>query len=240
MGEVRLQKILSAVVSRRRAEALISGGRVTVNGTVATLGDKANPSRDIILLDGNPIAQNEANLYIMLHKPERVVTTAHDPQRRPTVFDLLPKDTRLFSVGRLDYDTSGLLLLTTDGDFAHRLTHPSHEVKKTYIARVKGIPGDEVLEKFRTGLLIEGRQTAPCEIEIIKKAPSQHGETRVRITIHEGRNRQVRKMCDAIGHPAVTLKRVEIGGVQLGDLKKGQWRALTGEELHYLHGIRAK
>lgn len=225
--EVRLQKLLTAVTSRRKAEEFIIAGRVTVNGTVATLGMKADPAKDDILLDGQPVRQKTEMLYIMLHKPERVVTTAHDPQGRQTVMDLLPADFRCFPVGRLDYDTSGLLLLTTDGDFAYRLTHPSHEIKKTYIARLNGLPDEEALTAFRSGLMIDGKRTAPCEITVLKKEPN----ALVRITLREGRNRQVRKMCDAIGHPALSLKRVAVGGLKLNDLKKGEWRYLTPKEI---------
>jgi 23S rRNA pseudouridine2605 synthase len=230
--EIRLQKILAGVMSRRKTEEYIAAGRVTVNGTVAVLGTKADPEKDDIRLDGQPIRQESDMRYIMLHKPEKVVTTANDPQNRKTVFDLLPKDLRYFSVGRLDYDTSGLLLLTNDGDFAYRLTHPSHEVKKTYIARVSGLPNDEALNAFRAGLPVDGKYTAPCEIRIIKKEPN----ATVRITLHEGRNRQVRKMCEAMGHPVLSLKRTAVGNLTLGDLVKGEWRYLSSGEIAMLNG----
>jgi 23S rRNA pseudouridine2605 synthase len=230
--EIRSQKILSGVVSRRKAEELITAGRVSVNGSVAILGAKVDPDKDEILLDGQPIKPKEDFIYIMLNKPERVVTTAHDPQGRQTVFDLLPKDLRLFSVGRLDYDTSGLLLLTNDGDFTQRLTHPKHEIKKTYIARISGLPDEQTLAAFRKGLIIEGKKTSPCEIEIIKKDPN----ALVRISLHEGRNRQVRKMCEQINHPVLSLKRVAVGNVKLGDLKTGEWRYLTKGEVKKLSG----
>jgi 23S rRNA pseudouridine2605 synthase len=225
--EVRLQKLLSAITSRRKAETLISVGRITVNGTVATLGAKASPSRDQICLDGQPIAQKNEHHYIMLHKPERVVSTTSDPQNRKTVLDFLPPDLRCFPVGRLDYNTSGLLLLTTDGDFAYRITHPSHEIKKTYIARVNGIPNDTALRALRTGILINNIPTAPCEVTLTKKEPN----AQLRITIHEGRNRQVRKMCEAVGCPVISLKRVTIGDVQLGNLPVGKWKAFTTQPI---------
>jgi 23S rRNA pseudouridine2605 synthase len=225
--QTRLQKLLTATTSRRKAEALITAGRVTVNGAVAVLGAKADPEKDDIRLDGQPVQQKKEHVYMMLHKPERVVTTAHDPQNRQTVFDFLPKGLRCFPVGRLDYDTSGLLLLTTDGDFAYRLTHPSHEVKKTYIARVNGLPDAEALNAFRTGLMLDGKRTAPCDIAVIKKERN----AQVRITLHEGRNRQVRRMCEAIGYPVMSLKRIAVGNLHLGDLKKGAWRYLTAQEL---------
>ena len=225
-----MQKILAPVVSRRKAEEMIAAGRVTVNGVVAVLGTKANPTGDDIRLDGKPIEAKADVVYIMLHKPEGVVTTANDPQGRPTVMDLLPKGSRCFSVGRLDYDSSGLLLMTNDGDLAFRLTHPGHQVKKLYIARVRGLPDEKALAAFRGGLMIDGNLTAPCEIEVTKKEPN----AQLRITLHEGRNRQVRKMCDAIGFPVLSLKRVAIGKLQLGDLKRGQWRHLTGDEVKML------
>ncbi|MCL2204117.1 MAG: rRNA pseudouridine synthase [Defluviitaleaceae bacterium] len=225
--ETRLQKLLTGICSRRKAEEYIAAGRVRVNGVVAATGARADPARDTICLDGKPVLAQPALLYIMLHKPECVVTTAHDPQNRKTVLDLLPPGNRCFPVGRLDYMTSGLLLLTTDGDFAHRLTHPGHQVKKDYLARISGQPGEAALAAFRTGLFIDGRRTAPCEIALIKKAPNSV----VRITLHEGRNRQVRKMCEAIGHPVLSLKRTAIGTLKLGDLPKGQWRHLTPQEI---------
>lgn len=225
--KIRLQKILSAVVSRRRAEAYIAAGRVTVNGQIAVIGTKADPHIDEVCLDGVPVKAKEAPLYIMLNKPVGVIATANDPQGRPTVFDLLPAGTRVFSVGRLDIDTGGLLLLTNDGDFAFRVAHPSREVKKTYVARVRGIPGIAALQAFRTGIEIESRRTAPCHIEVIKKEPN----ALVRITLHEGRNRQVRKMCEAIGHRAVSLKRVAVGALHLGGLAPGKWRHLTSQEV---------
>jgi len=225
-----LQKILAPVASRRKAEAYILDGRVTVNGVIAVLGGKADPAKDDIRLDGKVITPPTDKLYIMLHKPEGVVTTASDPQGRPTVMDLLPAESRCFSVGRLDYDSSGLLLMTNDGDFAFRLTHPSHQVKKVYIARVRGLPDEKALVAFRKGLMIDGSPTAPCDIEVIKK---EHN-AQLRITLQEGRNRQVRKMCDAIGFPVLSLKRVAIGGLKLGDLKRGLWRYLTGDEVKLL------
>jgi pseudouridine synthase len=225
--EIRLQKILKTVASRRKAEEYINAGRVTVNGMVAGLGTKADPERDTIQLDGQPVRQRNAYTYIMLHKPVGVVTTARDPQGRQTVFDLLPLDMRLFSVGRLDYDSSGLLLLTDDGGFTQRLTHPSYEMKKTYAAILAGIPDDAALQAFRTGLDIEGHRTAPCEIAVTKKGQN----AQARITLREGRNRQVRKMCEKIGHPVLSLKRVAVGNLKLGDLPKGEWRELTSGEV---------
>jgi len=225
---IRLQKILSAVVSRRKADGYIADGRVKVNGVVATLGMKADPMADEVLLDGVRVQGADAPVYMMLNKPERVVTTAHDPQGRPTVFDLLPAGVRCFSVGRLDFDSGGLLLLTNDGDFAYRLTHPSCEVKKVYEARVRGVPSAAALAQLRTGVEIDGQMTAPCGVDVIKK----ERDALLRITLHEGRNRQVRKMCEAVGHRVQALTRVAIGALLLGVLPKGQWRYLTAHEVN--------
>jgi len=165
---------------------------------------------------------------VMLNKPEGVVTTADDQFNRSTVMDYAPANKRLFPVGRLDYETSGLIFLTDDGDWANNLTHPKHEIKKVYIAVIKGEPSEKELQKFREGIKIEGRLTAPAEIDILR---GKSENTKVRITITEGRNRQIRKMCEAIGHPVISLKRVAIGSVKLGDLQPGRWRYLTESEI---------
>ena len=223
--EIRLQKLLAmaGVASRRKAEELITAGRVTVNGAVVReLGVKA-AFNAALAVDGKPVTA-EQKVYIMLHKPEGVVTTVTDPFNRATVMDLIPKGLRLFPVGRLDYNTSGLLFLTNDGEWAQSLTHPKHEVSKTYIATVRGVPAEEDLRAFREGLNIDGRPTAPCEADILNG-------NKLRITIHEGRNRQVRKMCEAIGHPVIKLMRVSVGKVELGDLPYGKWRDLTPREV---------
>lgn len=232
---MRLQKILSAVASRRKAEEYIAAGRVTINGKTAQIGAQADPARDEIMLDGKKILAPAQHVYIMLHKPKGVITSAHDPQGRKTVLDFFKGDEgvhpfRIFPVGRLDFDTSGLLLLTNDGDFAQRLTHPSNKIKKTYIARVRGTPDANALAALREGIDIEGRRTAPCEVELMKKGAL----TQLRITLHEGRNRQVRKMCDATGHPAISLKRIAVGVLRLGDLPSGAWRHLTAQEINQL------
>ena len=226
---IRLQKILAnaGVASRRKAEEMISAGRVTVNGAVAALGAKAAPC-DEICVDGVPLGRAQKKSYIALHKPAGIVTTVSDQFGRATVMDFVPDHTRFFPVGRLDCDTGGLLFLTNDGDWANALAHPSREVRKVYIATIRGTPTDAELRRFREGIKIDGRKTAPAEIEISRRSST---ETTVKITIHEGRNRQVRKMCDAIGHPVVTLKRVAIGGVKLGDLPAGKWRYLSDSEV---------
>ena len=231
--EIRLQKWLSqsGIASRRKAEELILAGQVAVNGVVITeLGARADTTCDEVTVNGRPCVINAAKIYIALHKPEGVITTVSDPFNRPTVMDFIPADMHCFPVGRLDYDTSGLLILTNDGDFAERLAHPKHEMIKTYEATVKGIPKSKALAAFRSGLVIDGHCTAPCDIEIIKKEPN----AKVRIKLHEGRNRQVRKMCEAIGHPVLKLKRVEIGPVKLGRLARGRWRYFTVLEMQEL------
>ena len=234
--DFRIQKLMSmaGISSRRKAEELILAGRVRLNGAVAELGAKANPYIDILELDGKVINfdsfEEKEKIYVMLHKPEGVVTTVTDPFNRPTVMDFFKSlKTRIYPVGRLDYDTSGLLLLTNDGEWTHKITHPSNEIKKTYIAVVKGIPTETALSDFRTGLNIEGKYTAPCEISLINKNVAK-GNSTLKIIIHEGRNRQVRKMCDIISHPVITLKRVAIGGLELGDLKLGEWKYITNLE----------
>ena len=220
---------LAGLASRRKAEAYIAAGRVTVNGIVVTaLGAKAETTADTVCLDGQPVLLQDEKAYIMLHKPTGVITTAADPQGRRTVVDMVPSKLRLFPVGRLDYDSSGLLLLTNDGDFAYCLTHPSHAVTKEYVARLRGTPAEAALECFRAGLVIDGHMTAPCDIQVI---PSAEHNAWVRIMLKEGRNRQIRKMCDVIGHPVLSLKRVAVGAVQLGSLPKGQWRHLTPAEV---------
>jgi pseudouridine synthase len=227
--EIRLQKILAkaGVASRRRAEEIIAAGRVAVNGVVVReMGAKVCET-DEITVDGAVIYAEAEKMYIMLHKPEGVVTTAGDPMGRPIVLDYVPAEVRLFPVGRLDFETSGLLFLTNDGDWANGLIHPRHEVYKVYLATLRGVPIREDLRRFESGLEIEGRLTAPAKIVVEGRGG---GESAVRITIREGRNRQVRKMCAAIGCPVLALKRVAIGGVQLGNLAVGEWRSLTESE----------
>jgi len=227
--EIRLQKWLSqsGVASRRKAEELIRAGHVAVNGvTVTELGTRADTTCDTVTVKGQPCELISTKIYIALHKPKGVVTTVSDQFGRPTVMDYIPSGTPCYPVGRLDYETSGLIILTNDGDFAQRLTHPKHGATKTYVATVKGIPTRESLQSFRKGLMIDGQLTAPCEVEIVKKDQN----AKLSIKIQEGRNRQVRKMCDAIGHAVVSLKRVEVGPVKLGSLGVGEWRYLTAAE----------
>lgn len=230
----RLQKILSeiGIASRRKAEGLILEGRVTVNGKVATLGMKADPLKDYIKVDGKLIAGPEKEIkkvYLIFNKPRGVVTTLHDPEGRPTVKDFLKGvKYRVFPVGRLDYDSEGLLLLTNDGDFAHAILHPSKKIPKTYIVKVKGVLDEEEIDKLRKGIRLEDGITAPAKIRKIRKTENNSW---LEITIHEGRKRQIRRMLERIGHPVLKLKRTGINGLSLGDLKSGELRPLTPAEL---------
>src|SRR5262245_21595875 len=234
----RLQKILSqaGVASRRASERLMLEGRVTVNGvTVRELGAKADSAEDDIRVDGRRIKTVERRRYILLNKPRGYVTTRSDPQRRPTVLDLLGGVREyLYPVGRLDFDSEGLLILTNDGDLAARLTHPRHGVARVYEARVLGVPDDHDLKRLSRGILIDGRPTGPAHVVLTRGGRRQSGSALLTITIHEGRNRQVRRMCEAIGHPVTHLKRVAIGPIRDTRLKLGQWRELTAAEVEKL------
>jgi pseudouridine synthase len=227
-----LQKILSqaGVASRRAAEKLIAEGRVTVNGeTVREMGTKADPSADDIRVDGRRIKAAERPRYILLNKPAGYVTTRSDPQRRRTVLDLLGGVREyVYPVGRLDYDTEGLLLLTNDGELAAALTHPRHGVERTYEARVAGMPDQAALQQLRKGIPLDGKRTLPAAVTLLNKSGR---EGVLLITIREGRNRQVRRMCEAVGHPVDKLKRVKIGPIADRMLKRGEWRELTREEV---------
>jgi pseudouridine synthase len=234
----RLQKILSqaGIASRRAAEKLIADGRVSVNGTtVREMGTKADLSVDDIRVDGRRLKGPERVRYILLNKPAGYVTTRSDPQRRPTVIDLL-RGVReyVYPVGRLDYDTEGLLLLTNDGDLAARLTHPRHGVERTYEARVAGVPDAEALERLRKGIPLDGRRTQPADVELLSRERRERSDALLRITIREGRNRQVRRMCEAVGHPVRSLVRTRIGSLADRQLKPGTWRELRAEEIRAL------
>ena len=223
---IRLQKILAmaGVTSRRKAEMLIQDGRVFVNGKAAQeLGIKALVTDDIYVDGKKLIFENKT--YVMLNKPIGVISSVKDVFGRKTVLDLVPKGVRLFPVGRLDYDTSGLILLTNDGEWANKLMHPSNKVSKTYIAKLNKRPTEDSLQKFMEGLIIERKKTAPAEIEMISN-------NKAKIVLYEGRNRQVRKMFEAIGLKVLSLKRISVGALDLGNLKPGEWRHLTEEEVH--------
>jgi 23S rRNA pseudouridine2605 synthase len=234
----RLQKLLSraGVASRRAAEKLIAEGRVTVNGqTVREMGTKADPAADDIRVDGRRIKAAERLRYILLNKPSGVVTTRSDPQRRRTVIDLLAGVREyVYPVGRLDYDTEGLLLLTNDGDLAAALTHPRHGVERTYEARVAGLPDQDAIDRLRQGIPLDGKRTLPADVVLLNTS-GRDGV--VLITIREGRNRQVRRMLEAVGHPVDTLKRVKIGPLSDRMLKRGEWRELTAAEVKTLKSL---
>ena len=227
----RLQKILSqaGIASRRASEQLMLDGRVMVNGvTVRELGSKADPSRDDIRVDGRRVKVVEHHRYLLLNKPRGYVTTRSDPQRRPTVIDLLDGVREyVYPVGRLDFESEGLLLLTNDGDLAARLTHPRHALPRVYEASVLGEPDAHDVDRLARGITIEGRRTLPAEVKPL-------GPNRLRITIREGRNHQVRNMCEAIGHPVTHLKRVAIGPIKDAKLKPGRWRDLSADEVRAL------
>jgi 23S rRNA pseudouridine2605 synthase len=240
---IRLQKILSqaGVASRRAAEKLIADGRVTVNGrTILEMGVKADPAADDIRVDGRRIRAAERLRYILLNKPKGYVTTRSDPQRRRTVMDLLSGVREyVYPVGRLDYDSEGLLLLTNDGDLAARLTHPRHGVERTYEARVAGTPDDDALTRLRKGIPLDGHRTQPATVVLVP--PRRRDEDAVLLlTIREGRNRQVRRMCEAVGHPVQTLRRTRVGPITDRRLKPGDWRELKEDEVAALKKAAAK
>lgn len=236
----RLQKLISAagITSRRAAEGLILDGRVKVNGIVVTeLGSKADPATDTITVDGKPLKIVAKKLYILLYKPVGYMTTLDDPEGRPLVTDLL-KDLgeRVYPVGRLDYNTEGLLLLTNDGEWANRLMHPRHEVEKEYHVRVRGKVHRSQLEQLANGVEIDGRKTAPAAVHMVKEGEQNDW---LSITIHEGRNRQVRRMCEAVSLTVVRLRRVRYGSLEVGALKSGEFRLLNEAEVASLDSTRS-
>lgn len=232
----RLQKFLAraGVASRRKCEELITAGKVAVNGQVVReLGSKVDPHKDRITVDGQPV-RIEPHVYILLNKPRGVVTTASDPQGRQTVLDLIDLPQRVFPVGRLDMDTSGLLLLTNDGALANGLMHPKHEVDKQYRTEVAGYISDLALARLEAGVELEDGPTAPAEVRLLRRNKEK---SLFEITIHEGRNRQVRRMCEKVGHPVLTLKRVKLAFLTLGKTAPGQWRYLTDQEVDRLFRV---
>lgn len=228
-GGERLQKIMAraGLGSRRHCEELISQGRVTVDGQTAVLGSRVDTASEEVALDGVVLALDPALVHRLLNKPSGVVSTVSDTHGRPTVTELVPSEPPVHPVGRLDMDTEGLLLLTNDGSLTHRLTHPSFGVPKEYLAEVKGKPSRAVLRALREGIELEDGPTAPAKVSLL-------ADNLLRITIHEGRNRQIRRMCDAVGHPVLRLVRTRIGPLHDPRLKPGEWRDLSVEELRSL------
>ena len=227
--EERLQKILSGagICSRRKAEEYLTAGRVKVNGITASLGDKADPERDVVEVDGAAVTSPAAHTYIMLHKPRGVVTTMSDEKGRPTVAELVRDcPARVWPVGRLDMDSEGLLLLTDDGELTHRLTHPSHRVEKEYVVKVRG-DAAQALPLLRAPMVIDGEDMEADRVELT-------GKNTLTMVIHQGKNRQIRRMCAAAGLEVLRLKRVREGGLRLHDLQAGCWKLLTNEEIFLL------
>lgn len=237
---MRINKYLATcgVASRRKSEEMILDGRIKINGTVIyDLSTQVDETNDVVEVDGVKVGiQSKDKIYIMLNKPEGYITTSKDQFGRKSVMDLVADiDDRIYPVGRLDYETSGLLIMTNDGDLTYRLTHPKHEVKKIYIASVKGIPTVDEIKTFENGMKIDDYITAKARIKVIK-SDSIKNYSVCKVGIHEGHNRQVRKMLDAIGHPVMNLKRVQLGKLKLEGLEIGKYRHLTEDEIKYLRG----
>lgn len=232
--EERLQKYMAAcgVASRRKCEEIILNGRVKVNNeTIKELGTKIDINNDIVCVDNKVITPEEQKVYIALNKPEGYVSTVKDEKGRKTILDLVLVKERIYPIGRLDYDTSGLILLTNHGEVYNKIIHPRVAIDKVYIALVEGIPDDNIIKTFEKGIDIGDYITAPGKCEILKK---YNNSTELKITIHEGKNRQVRRMCQAVGHPVIKLKRISVGYITLGGLEKGKWRYLNQTEVEYL------
>ncbi len=233
-NSVRLQKFLAdcGVASRRKSEELIEQGKVKVNGRVAQIGDKVNPKKDDITVSGKKIIKTKSYTYIMLHKPRGFITTMNDEMGRKCVAELV-KDVgaRVYPVGRLDRESEGLLLMTNDGEFANAMTHPTKHVPKTYRVTVRPSVTDEQITALTTGIMIEDRMTAPAEVRVLSK---EEGRVVLEIVLYEGRNRQIRKMCEALGLEVARLKRTAVGSIKLGMLPQGKWRELKEDEVHKL------
>lgn len=235
--KIRLQKFLAqcAIASRRGAEEMILQGKVKVNGRPAQLGDKVDPTHDKVVVAGRRLVNTEKKMYIMLHKPRGFVTTMSDEQDRKCVADLVADaGVRLHPVGRLDRNSEGLLFMTNDGEFTNILTHPSHHVSKVYRVTVKEKVAEEQLDKLRSGIVIDGQKTLPCDADVIQKEADR---TVMRIVLYEGRNREIRKMCESLGLTVIRLKRTECAGIKLGMLPQGRWRELTEKEVRKLMSI---
>ena len=234
----RLQKFMAAcgVASRRKCEEIITDGRVKVNGTVVdVLGTTVDPQRDVVTVDGRKITRPVGPVYIMLYKPDAVVSTASDPEGRKTVLDCVSPESRLYPVGRLDYHTEGLILLTNDGEAAYRLTHPKYEIEKEYIAVIKGQVSRPEILKLQSGVVIDGVKTAPSKVAVVDM--SEHTIT-LSVIIHEGRNRQVRKMFEAIDKEVIKLTRIRMGELFLGNMSVGDSRELNRVEIAYINKLK--
>lgn len=237
--EERLQKFMAScgIASRRKCEELILLGKVKVNGNIIEeLGFKVNPFEDIVEYDGRVITKEERKVYIMLNKPEDVITSVKDEKDRKTVIDIVKVNERIFPIGRLDYDSSGLILLTNDGELYNKIIHPRVELDKKYVAVVKGEVSLDDKEKFESGIDIGGYITAPAKLKMLEYSHRKDLST-IEVCIHEGKNRQIRKMCSAINHEVMSLKRVSIGNIRLSQLKKGEYRYLNDEEMKYLMSL---
>lgn len=233
-AKVRLQKYMAeaGIASRRKSEELIAAGKVRVNGKVAEIGDKINPRTDKVTVSGKKVVKSKKHVYIMLHKPRGFITTMHDEMDRKCVAELIDDvPERVYPVGRLDRESEGLLLLTNDGEFANALTHPSKHVPKTYRVTVRPDVTKEQLAAFENGIEIDGKMTLPAEVRVLDK---QEGRVVLEVVIYEGRNRQIRKMCEALGLEVARLKRTKIGSLKLCMLKPGEYRYLAEEEIHGL------
>jgi 23S rRNA pseudouridine2605 synthase len=239
-NKIRLQKHLSqcGIASRRKAEELIENGRVRINGRVASLGDKVDPKRDKVIVNGKNVVPVTEKVYIMLHKPRGFVTTMKDELDRKCVSDLVKNvGTKVYPVGRLDRNSEGLLIMTNDGELANALTHPSAQVNKTYRVTVKGTVTDEQIDKMASGIKLDDKVTQPCDIFVMER---KEDRTVLCFIIHEGINRQIRRMCEAVKLEVMRLKRTEIAGVKLGMLKQGDWRELNVRELQRLQNVSTK
>jgi 23S rRNA pseudouridine2605 synthase len=238
-GQERLQKILAraGLGSRRACEELIRQGRVSVNGQIANLGQRADPKRDRIAVDQQPVRSKQERTYIALYKPPGVVSTARDTRGRPTVVDLVESAARLYPVGRLDLDSAGLVLLTNDGELAQLLMHPRYEHSKTYQVRVAGRPREQTLRQWREGVMLDDRRTAPANVTVLRR---ERDGTWLELVLREGRKRQIRRVAELLGHPVQELVRVRIGPLHLGGLKPGEWRHLSAQEVAELERLKAQ